>query len=821
MKVGIRRIGILLVVAMCAVSIASVATAQETPFVIEGRVFYEGGIPCNAPLVCIENLNTAESGTAETTGTSNYYLLILDSVDLDAGDVLRFNTTKGQHFNISDYTITAEEIEEGGLFDFDITLVSVGAPDLVITNVSEEWINVGNKTYRVRYTVRNIGDAPSQASTTYLYIEDTHIGNDTTGTLVEGENYTSVFESVITGTSLNDTIIVCADGDDLITEGNETNNCLERIVEFVAMPDLRVRTITTPESILYDLSNRINATVDNIGEIDAGTFNVTLEADGNLVDTEVVTALDASFNITVSFAWTPSATGEQTLKVIADTDDQIEESNEYNNELTEGVDVVAMPEPLIVWAYTQDSRHFQDAERLDNGNTLISTSLSIIEIDTDGNILWVCPDPGFPYDAERLENGNTLIASTSVNRVIEVAPAGTIVWEVGADFPSDAERLDNGNTLIACWGKVIEVAPNKTVVWQYTDVDEAMSAERLDNGNTLIADYPNHHIIEVASNGTIVWAVGATWPTDAERLENGNTLIVEKEWVKELNHDGEIVWKYYTGLYTSPQDVELLENGNTLITYYESPAKVVEIVQPLPGCSRDIFMSNLNMPQDIYAGFANLIKVTVVNVGDTNISDSFDVTLRADGLLIETETIKSIPARSVVMVTFSWTPEGIDEYTLTVTADSDDQIDETDETNNELSRDVLTTISEPDLIIESVIFETEGFQNEENTISVTVDNIGYRNIETPFNLTVNLDGELLGEATIDALIGDDKKRVEFSWLPEVSGDCIFTAAIDSNDAITESNETMSGIAASLLLPFLILMTSYGLAVPALPGHGVR
>ena len=48
----------------------------------------------------------------------------------------------------------------------------------------------------------------------------------------------------------------------------------------------------------------------------------------------------------------------------------------------------------------------------------------------------------WPRDADRLENGNTLITDTLNHRVMEVTPTGEVVWEYYATWgPYDAERL--------------------------------------------------------------------------------------------------------------------------------------------------------------------------------------------------------------------------------------------------------------------------------------------------------------------------------------------------------------------------------------------
>jgi hypothetical protein len=51
----------------------------------------------------------------------------------------------------------------------------------------------------------------------------------------------------------------------------------------------------------------------------------------------------------------------------------------------------------------------------------------------------------WPRDADRLPNGNTLVTDSNGNRVIEVAPNGSVVWSVDIGFPYEAERLGTGD----------------------------------------------------------------------------------------------------------------------------------------------------------------------------------------------------------------------------------------------------------------------------------------------------------------------------------------------------------------------------------------
>jgi hypothetical protein len=60
---------------------------------------------------------------------------------------------------------------------------------------------------------------------------------------------------------------------------------------------------------------------------------------------------------------------------------------------------------------------------------------------------WVWQDAQmqWPRDADRLPNGNTLITDSNGNRVFEVNENGKIVWSVQIAFPYEAERLGTGD----------------------------------------------------------------------------------------------------------------------------------------------------------------------------------------------------------------------------------------------------------------------------------------------------------------------------------------------------------------------------------------
>lgn len=138
-----------------------------------------------------------------------------------------------------------------------------------------------------------------------------------------------------------------------------------------------------------------------------------------------------------------------------------------------------------------------------NGNYLVAHEGDgkIREYDRDGNVVWeyFVSLQGKPFksghgpdswgnrvnNAIRLQNGNTLIATGNQHSVIEVNPAGEIVWSLlPGDLPGMAfamtkqlEELPNGNFIIGNtygtedYPQLIEINREKKVPWTFKDFE--------------------------------------------------------------------------------------------------------------------------------------------------------------------------------------------------------------------------------------------------------------------------------------------------------------------------------------------------------------
>lgn len=224
--------------------------------------------------------------------------------------------------------------------------------------------------------------------------------------------------------------------------------------------------------------------------------------------------------------------------------------------------------------------------------------------------------------------GNILFTDQFNNRVVEMDPAGNIVWTFGHGpgdttanalaGTNDAERVGN-MTLMAGTGvpagatknckdgcvdnRVLLVDPDGRIIWQYgqfgvtgsgpDQLDTPVANWYLPSGNILITDQGNQRVIEVRQlDKAIVWQYGQNGvagarggqldsPNSAELLANGNILIADEnnDRAIEVTHTApsRIVAMFSAGGTASGVAfASRLSNGNTLLTDANN-ARIVEV----------------------------------------------------------------------------------------------------------------------------------------------------------------------------------------------------------------------------------------------------
>lgn len=223
----------------------------------------------------------------------------------------------------------------------------------------------------------------------------------------------------------------------------------------------------------------------------------------------------------------------------------------------------------IVWEYIVPRELIKgqavgfDAGFLENGNVLFVLSGSgVYEVDHDGNIVWSYEDAQVSHDADRLENGNTLVNFGNNDKkndaqIKEVNPEGEIVWEwVAKESYGDSKYAD-----IKSEGG-----------WTH-----ANAVERLSDGNTMVS-LRNFYLTTILDeDGKIVeefdWSTYGkdTDPHEPEINEEENTLLTclqnDSPYVAlEIDMESEeILWSYTNENLRTARDCNKLPNGNVLI----------------------------------------------------------------------------------------------------------------------------------------------------------------------------------------------------------------------------------------------------------------
>jgi outer membrane protein assembly factor BamB len=209
-----------------------------------------------------------------------------------------------------------------------------------------------------------------------------------------------------------------------------------------------------------------------------------------------------------------------------------------------------------------------------------------------------------------------VIADRRNNRLIEVAPDKSIVWE----FPSPNLKIYRGNEDVnfSVDGRQLAVSEEdnfdvhivdyekRELVWTYGTPDTKGSAEGLLNypddahlladGQFLTADIRNCRIIIVDpkdSRITTQWGTPGNCkhnpphtlahPNGATPLENGDILVTEisESWISRITRQGKVLWSVKAPNIRYPSDAFLTVDGQQVIVAdFWKPGRVV-IFDPL------------------------------------------------------------------------------------------------------------------------------------------------------------------------------------------------------------------------------------------------
>jgi len=209
---------------------------------------------------------------------------------------------------------------------------------------------VAEETCKVKVTVKNIGMVDAGRFDATLYADNIEIQTLPVESLAVNETATLIFSWTPTEPGTY-TLKVIVDPENLVDELNETNNeiSVSVSVKMKLLPDLTVEFTDLPEKFIAGTEYEVKALVKNVGEAEAGSFNVELKANESSIEKVPVEGLAAGSSITVTFKWKPEEVGTYTLKATVDPENLIEEKDETNNAATVAVTVSAPVPWYVQW----------------------------------------------------------------------------------------------------------------------------------------------------------------------------------------------------------------------------------------------------------------------------------------------------------------------------------------------------------------------------------------------------------------------------------------------------------------------------------------
>lgn len=243
------------------------------------------------------------------------------------------------------------------------------------------------------------------------------------------------------------------------------------------------------------------------------------------------------------------------------------------------------------------------------------------------------------------------------------------------------------------------------------------------------------------------------------------------------------------GKYTVKYDTSKLPFGEMLVEV-DSKQLRVKVVDRIPEKEKtveekpkeekqkekpDIRIRNLKFEPEMPETFQDVkIEVELLNAGRSDI-DRFYVTfhLNSEARKLSVDRLK---VGEIKVLTLLWKPKVEGKYFVTIFADEEDFVEESDEENNQVSAIIEVLASKLNIDLELEVPDT-AFKGEEVEIIAKVSNFGKANL-TSFNLSFYVEKILLRKMFVDELKAGEKKIFTLPWIPEKEGDYVVGCSVD-------------------------------------------
>ncbi len=216
----------------------------------------------------------------------------------------------------------------------------IGTPDLQLTDIYPPTSTVGGQDSIITARIDNNGNANAGPFYVYMYIDGEYVTSWYYSSGLPSRSYSEPYV-ILTGGLIAGAhnIQFIVDATNTVMESNESNNTRMETFTWTGTPDLEVTDIYDPTSVISGTNTTIKARVTNIGYANAGPFWLDMYIDGQYVASWDFTSGLPAISYSEPYVTITGGlvNGIHAIRFIADSLNEVAESNEANNERTESV----------------------------------------------------------------------------------------------------------------------------------------------------------------------------------------------------------------------------------------------------------------------------------------------------------------------------------------------------------------------------------------------------------------------------------------------------------------------------------------------------
>ncbi|MFA0735322.1 MAG: hypothetical protein OGMRLDGQ_001822, partial [Candidatus Fervidibacter sp.] len=563
----------------------------------------------------------------------------------------------------------------------EIPIIPLGAaPDLLVTKITinpqqpqaGSWVTFSAE-------VKNQGDICSDIPVRFI-VDGTPITTVTIPMLKAG--------ATVTVTTVNSgwraqigshTVTVVIDPEGKLAESNKDNNT--STFDF-QIPSAEISLVTvedlplSPNLIVgpYPLTGQIPVRVQvrNNGGVGTGQFLVGLFADDKYLAGQSVSLAAYETKTVEIYVPLSSLVGKQNLKVKADVNNNIPETNENDNEKSINIPQFRLPD-LEVTDITWSPQEFTVGQSVTFNITVKNSGQGGY-----GLIAWGGQQTRIPV---RVSIGNTVIGEASIGVIQPGASETTrLTWT--------ATPIDNPTVTVVADSQNWLPDPNrdnntmsKTVPLRLESPDFVVSDIKVNPRSGLNVGDTVSVVATVSSSGQFqgltdvrvnAFVNGSSIGSQTLSLRSGETKEVEFLWQAMPG----VAHTFKVTLDKHPWETE---TGNN----------TMEATVPMEVAPVDLVVTDISdsLPSQLTESDSVTTRVTVRNQGSGAIRKPFQVALYVNNRWVNTVRLNGLEAGESKTVALTWTAFTAETITITAVADPDNQVPgEVDETNNGLSR---------------------------------------------------------------------------------------------------------------------------------------